>query len=308
MGDQYKLIKHTADADFGVVTQCLKAENIGSLFKKPFASNIAIKVNAKLGGINNSLDKPFMEDKKTIFFGADVTHPGVADANTVAAVVASMDRYATKYSSVVKAQPNRQEIIEELDVIVEELLRRFRSQTKSIPTRIVFFRDGVGESQMWSVYQDEVDKIKKACKSLNENYKPKITFIIAQKRHSIRFKVDRSDEKKTTLNPMAGLCVTEVGSPDLNDFFLVSHKAIQGTARPARYQIIYDENNLENYEVMNSIFKMTHLYARATKSVSVVTPVYYAHHAAARAKLPFDRDSNVLRPVNQNLNQKMYFL
>ena len=32
---------------------------------------------------------------------------------------------------------------------------------------------------------------------------------------------------------------------------------------------------------------MTHLYCRATRSVSIVPPVYYAHLAAARGELPF---------------------
>lgn len=60
---------------------------------------MALKVNAKLGGVNTSVEAdigvPFLgEDVPCLIFGADVTHPppGSKDGASIAAVVGSIDR------------------------------------------------------------------------------------------------------------------------------------------------------------------------------------------------------------------------
>ena len=44
-----------------------------------------------------------------------------------------------------------QEIISDLTDMVKELLEEFRKQTKKIPKRIIFYRDGVSEGQFQQV-------------------------------------------------------------------------------------------------------------------------------------------------------------
>lgn len=75
-GDTYARIKQAAELRCGVLTQCIKA---GTMFRKgkdgSTVSNILLKVNAKLNGINHKLKTSPVLDGKCMFIGADVTHP-----------------------------------------------------------------------------------------------------------------------------------------------------------------------------------------------------------------------------------------
>ncbi|PWA35880.1 PAZ domain-containing protein/Piwi domain-containing protein/DUF1785 domain-containing protein [Artemisia annua] len=85
-----------------------------------------MKINVKVGGTNAILARtiPIIDERPTIIFGAHVTHPqpGEDSSSSIAKVVASMDRHATKYSTLMSAQPNRQEIIEDLYSMIRMIL------------------------------------------------------------------------------------------------------------------------------------------------------------------------------------------
>ena len=66
-------------------------------------------------------------------------------------VVGSMDAHPSRYSSTVRVQQHRQEIIQELSSMVRELLIHFYKATRFKPTRIIFYRDGVSEGQFQQV-------------------------------------------------------------------------------------------------------------------------------------------------------------
>jgi hypothetical protein len=65
---------------------------------------------------------------------------------------------------------------------------------------------------------------------------------------------------------------------------LNSHTAIQGTSKPTKYSVIYDEIGFKLAEIELMSYWLCYLYARCTKSVSIVTPAYYAHWAAKRGR------------------------
>src|SRR5690554_3332794 len=55
------------------------------------------------------------------------------------------------------------------------------------PERILFYRDGVSEGQFAEVLKTEVAALQNACQRLEADYRPKITFVVVQKRHHARF-------------------------------------------------------------------------------------------------------------------------
>jgi len=59
---------------------------------------------------------------------------------------------------------------------------------------------------------------------------------------------------------------------------------VQGTTKAANYVVIHDENGFGADELQRLTFLLCHVYQRATKSVSLPAPCYYAHHAATRGK------------------------
>lgn len=303
---RYEEIKRIAETYNAVYTQCMVAANIPKLSNPSFASNLLLKINAKLGGKNWCIDQKVFSDKPTILLGIDVNHPGVADLESpsIVSIVASMDYNFVNYKTVIEQQERRQEIILSLAQSVKSLLKSHYASTKSKPARIVVFRDGVGESMFDAVYKCEIDSIRQACQELDASYKPEINFIIAQKRHSVRFMTNGN-------NLVPGTIVDEVSTPGVFDFYLVSHHALQGTARPVRYVVIQNDSNFNAMQLYESVYALCHLYARATKSVSVVPPIYYAHLGAARGKCYLEKNKDGalnMRPCDKEIQKTLYYL
>ncbi|KAK9068594.1 hypothetical protein SSX86_012709 [Deinandra increscens subsp. villosa] len=302
-------IKRTCETELGIVSQCCRPQNVLKLNRQYF-ENVAMKINVKVGGRNSVLSAalkgrlPYVTERPTIIFGADVTHPSKGEDSTpsIAAVVASMDwPQVSKYKALVSAQPHRQEIIQDLHTVstdskrgvvhggmIRELLISFKKATGHKPHRIIFYRDGVSEGQFNDVLLNEMDKIRKACVSLEENYMPPVTFIVVQKRHHTRFfPANHGDRASTDRsgNILPGTVVdTKICHPTEFDFYLCSHSGIQGTSRPAHYHVLYDENKFTADGLQMLTNSLCYTYARCTRSVSIVPPAYYAHLAAFRAR------------------------
>lgn len=120
--DCYGDVKFAADS-LGVTTQCLKWKNVDRT-PSGYWLNVALKINTKLGGMNHTLAsrlaKPpsgpatFQEppssiswlfDKPCMLMGIDVSHAEKgSDAESVAAVVASMDGSIGQYAAHIALQ------------------------------------------------------------------------------------------------------------------------------------------------------------------------------------------------------------
>lgn len=303
---RYEEIKRIAETYQGVYTQCIVASNLVKLTNPSFVSNLLLKINAKLGGKNWGIDRKLLEDKPTILIGIDVSHPGVADlySPSIASVVASMDYNFINYKTIIEQQERRQEIVGCLRESIKSMLKAHYAATSNKPSRLIIFRDGVGDSMFNTVYSCEIEAIELACKDLDPKYTPEINFVIAQKRHSIRFKSGENN-----LSP--GTVVDEIGTPGIFDFYLVSHHALQGTARPVRYILFRNDSKFTNNQMYELTYSLCHLYSRATKSVSVVPPIYYADLAAARGKCYLEKnkeDAVVMRACDKEIQKSLYYL
>ncbi|ORX97422.1 Piwi-domain-containing protein [Basidiobolus meristosporus CBS 931.73] len=285
----YGEIKRVSDTVLGVATQCVQGKHV---FKanKQYCANVCLKINAKLGGMNSYLPPeqiPFISNAPTIVFGADVTHPGPGENNkpSIAAVVASMDNKVSRYASCIRAQASRTEIIADLAAMVQELLVAFYKSCRQKPAQILFYRDGVSEGQFGQVLHAEVKAVQAACRLLEKDYNPKLTFVIVQKRHHARFfPMDKSQADRSG-NCIPGTVVdTNITHPYEFDFYLQSHAGIQGTSRSTHYHVLYDDNNFTSNSLQELTYRLCYLYARCTRSVSVVPAAYYADLVCTRAR------------------------
>ncbi|XP_037560304.2 protein argonaute-4 [Dermacentor silvarum] len=295
----YAEIKQVAETELGLRTQCLLENNVVKKCNAALVQNLCQKINAKMGGTNNSLlaqEKPALFQKPVIIIGADVSHPSPGDRirPSIAACVGSLDSIPSKFHATVRIQMEhaeakaRVEIIRDLKEMVKDMLKAFFRATRHKPERIIFYRDGVSEGQFLQVRNREVSAIRLACKELspNESYEPALTFIVVQKRHHTRFMPasDRDGVGKFR-NVPPGTTVDSVVTHPLDfDFFLCSHFGIQGTSCPAHYYIVWDDSNFTADELQKLSYYLCHTYARCARSVSIPAPVYYAHLAASRAK------------------------
>ena len=103
-------------------------------------------------------------------------------------------------------------------------------------------------------------------------------------------------------NPVPGVLVErDVTHPFEYDFYLNSHSAIQGTARPTHYHVLMDDMSMSPNDLHALIYEHCYQYIRSTTPVSlcklhslpksirfanvvVVPAVYYAHLASNRAR------------------------
>jgi eukaryotic translation initiation factor 2C len=87
----YAEVKRVGDTLIGLATQCVQAKNVNKTTPQTL-SNLCLKINVKLGGVNNILvpsARPISVFREpVIFIGADVTHPPAGDRSkpSIAAV------------------------------------------------------------------------------------------------------------------------------------------------------------------------------------------------------------------------------
>eukprot|EP00250_Pteridium_aquilinum_P017282 c23547_g3_i1 orf=275-2986(+) len=299
--DLYGPLKKFLQTKLAIVTQCIAPPRV---VKDQYLTNVALKINAKVGGYNSLLalemntKLPKVSSVPTVIFGLDVSHgpAGYSDSPSIAAVVASREwPYVSKYGVRMRAQPRKVEMIAGLyedtedGGMIVELLKDFYTSCKPAPgindrrpKQVIIFRDGVSESQFEQVLRDEYLAFKKAFKKIDKSgtYEPKITLIVVQKRHHTRFfpATGGGNVQPGTIVD-ASLC-----HPRDYDFYLCAHAGLIGTTRPTHYHVLVDENNFTVDELQQLTHVLCYTYARSTTAVSTVAPIAYAHLAATHAR------------------------
>ncbi|GIY63117.1 hypothetical protein CDAR_492341 [Caerostris darwini] len=311
----YSEIKRIAEINIGVVTQCVKGVNVVDRGQNAsFVSNLCLKLNAKMGGINNSLMPQAVyrfREIPVIIIGIDVNHSIDVDSYSLAAAVGSVDEHFSRYSVTLKAQQNEKrnkktlEVIREMNVMVRKLLMAFYRNLRLKPKKIIVYRDGVSEGQFADVQEREIKKIREACTSLEAGYEPGITYIVVQKRHHVRFLPERGGQ-----NDPGTVVDSQVTHPLNFDFYLYSHFGMKGTSRPSYYTVLADDNNFSFDGLEKLTYSLCHTYVRCTKSISLPAPVQYADLAAYRARRHLtsylkDLESEEFCSINAELGKQL---
>ncbi|XBI12870.1 hypothetical protein VPH35_139677 [Triticum aestivum] len=300
--DIYGPWKRECLVEHGIFTQCLvPPPNI----KDQYLTNVLLKINAKLGGLNSLLKKettraiPHVSRVPTIIFGMDVSHgsPG-RNVPSVAAVVSSLKwPIMSKYRASVCTQSPRLEMIDTLfkpvgdddhGLIKDSLVDFLRNNNGQRPEQIIIFRDGVSESQFNQALNEELAQIMEACKffggkHFNGNWFPKFTLIVAQKNHHTRFFLQNGQRPDQVNNVPPGTVVDRgICHPSNYDFYMCAHAGMIGTTRPTHYHVLHDEIGFSADELEELVHSLSYAYQRSTTAISVVAPIFYAHLAAGQ--------------------------
>ncbi|SJK96831.1 uncharacterized protein ARMOST_00077 [Armillaria ostoyae] len=299
--DLYTAVKHCGDIKRGVANQCLRVGKCRNA-RPQYWANVALKINAKLGGVNVIPDPksaPIISDPRmpTIVMGADVMHPAPGSQSpSYASVVASIDSDGARYMAKTTLQLGRQEMIADLRTMAKDLLlaymgyRSNMEKVSTLPKRLIFFRDGVSEGEFKRVLDLELPELEAACRDAKMNPPPKITFIVVGKRHHMRFfPKDAKDKDAKSGNLLPGTVIDQaITNPVEFDFYLQSHGGLLGTSKSSHYNVVYDEFGFSPDAIQSLAYTLCFTYARSTRSVSIPTPVYYAHIVCSRAKTHYD--------------------
>ena len=222
--------------------------------------------------------------------GADVSHPapgaGSDEKASFAAITVSADQTHTRYWAQCQTNGNRVEMVTTANINDHfgDMAKNWIMKVGSghPPEKVLYIRDGVSEGQYSAVLEEEVRDMRLAFSRLGVKELPAFTVVIAGKRHHIRFFPEKGDRNG---NPLPGTLVeTGCTHPFEFDFYLCSHVAIKGTARPIHYQCILNEGGWKSTELQQFLFEHSYQYVRSTTPVSLHPAVYYAHLAADRAR------------------------
>lgn len=295
IGELYRRIKKSCDCRYGVPSQVLQSRHVEKA-QGQYCSNVALKVNAKLGGTTSrtssttlpKLLAPGTQNKITAIMGADVSHaaPGANQAS-LAAMTLNMDQNFSKYLARCQTNGYRVEMIQtkNIDTCLKDLFKLFMvAHNGRLPDRLLYMRDGVSEGQYPQVLDYEVKDIKRLLQVIQPNAKCDITVVIAAKRHHIRFFPGAAGDRNQ--NPKPGTLVEQgCTHPFEFDWYMCSHAAIKGTARPIHYHVLLNENEaFQPHELQQMIFEHSYQYVRATTPISQHPAVAYAHLASKRAE------------------------
>ena len=197
----YASIKRVAELELGLSTVCVTHNSLSKAANKcrpgndtPYnqlASNLALKCNIKGGGDNHHITGAFAPlfgqaaqsstgqqgsgalptanlSCDTIVLGADVAHPlktAAPGCPSIASVVGSVDDNFVKFPGSMRLQMGGKETIDKLwDMVKERLIDWAVEHGRELPKRILFYRDGVSESQYDKLVIEEMTQIHKAYK------------------------------------------------------------------------------------------------------------------------------------------------
>lgn len=274
----------------------------------PYMANNAMKINLRLGNANHTVENKFgfLSRKNvcdTLILGADLIHPkksASADGTpSIGAVVGSVDGDYNRFLGSARRQRAGKEYIDgdEMQRMVLERIMAWQKANGGIkPARILYYRDGVGNSQYVDIRHHEIPRIRDAwdkAPASPGNKGPKllqITTVVVTKRHHSRFyplpNATGKEEITKTENCVPGTVVdTSITSPYYFDFYLQSHEPEKGLARLTYYVVLQNEMNFGAEELQELTNALCYTFQHSTSAVGYVSPAYYADKLCERAAL-----------------------
>lgn len=263
--DRYAAIKKITCIQSAIPTQVVvqktmlpKKGNWGSV--KSVATKVLIQMNCKLGGSAWMVKMPI---GGCMTVGFDVTHDGNDKRKSFGAFVAALDiKKKPKFFSSVSSHAESRECSNNIAIHMRKALSAYRDEYGTLPERILFYRDGVGDGDIQMVHEYEVASLNKL---FDEVYGAsglpavKFAFIIVNKRINVR--IFKNFQGNRYENPPSGTVVDNtITQPERYDFYLISQSVRQGTVAPTSYNIIYDTFGLPPDKLQILTYKNCHLY------------------------------------------------
>uniref|UniRef100_A0A7I4XZM4 Piwi domain-containing protein n=1 Tax=Haemonchus contortus TaxID=6289 RepID=A0A7I4XZM4_HAECO len=293
-----------------IPTQQLTSELASRLSRQPQScANFVLKTNLKLGGINYEVipesfaANVWISRGETLIVGYDVAHPGRPTRDEIMNKMPPMKPSVVGFSfngavhremfiGDYHFQIPRREKVEHsvLNARFKWMLELFLKNRGVWPEHVIITRDGVSEGQYRMVIDEELFAIKEACEEFGnirgrDSWMPRFTVIVATKRHNARFFV----EKRGIENPLPATVVdTDVVRNDITEFYIQSHRPVQGTAKPTAYQVLVDDNDMSMDGVQSLMLALTFHHQISGAPVSLPEPVYQADEWAKRGKNVFN--------------------
>lgn len=287
-----RLIHLSFDEQPNVTATCIRKDSIMNVRQhRAIYRTLVHKLNARLGGTNVifndcTLAKLSLCGADLMIIGLDVTHPD--NELSGVSIVGCAYTYSNdlfKHKSLVWPQGARVEVIGRMDVLMDRLLQEYYTENKKcLPKQIIVYRDGVSHEEFERVRNTEISKAEIVLDRVAKETlqpKPNLSYIIAQKRHTMRFFQIVSDN--TITNPPSGTLIDQnVVTQNEKEFYLYSNTNPQATARPLHYHILLNGLGVENLQKLT--YFLCFNFGKCSGTLSMPSSLKYAHNAAYDAR------------------------
>jgi aubergine-like protein len=283
----YEKIKTLTTTSISIPTQVVmlpvNAKRMNAVLDK-----VALQIQAKAGAQLWAIRPSQVFGKFLMVVGIDVFHDTIQKKKSVLGFCATIHPNLSKYYSTTSLQQSGQEIATSIGNLFLEALHTFKARAKRYPETIIFFRDGVAESQIPAVKDFEVQSILRACEDLGEAYRPLVLYTVVVKKTAAKFftppcsKGGTQRGRMEVTNPPPGTVVINRVVPEQGDFYLISHSANQGMSSPTLYRTIFSSRKADFplEELARLAYKLCHLYYNWTGAIKVPAPCMMAHKLA----------------------------
>ncbi|KAL7070330.1 hypothetical protein ACQ4LE_010494 [Meloidogyne hapla] len=332
-GGDAEQVHHEVKANerrFFVITQCVRTGTVRNVITKNqrlTIDNILNKTNVKLGGLNYTLSRSrIATDTSTLIIGFSANHPGggigtvddtASDPNrapsfvsgppTAVGFAANVGPTKMAYDFIgdfLYQQAQREEKVNVIESIVQRCVAFFRStRDGALPKRVLLFRNGCSEGLYPSILKYEVPLLRKALQDEGIQ-EPRLTLIVCNKLQSVRFfyKNINSNLKAPDQNLKPGTIIdTSAVHPEFAEFFLTSHRALQGTARTPKYTVVYDDCEQDLDELERITYDLCFGHQIVSSPISLPAPVLVASEYAKRGRNLYNSLSDELKQKNPDI-------
>lgn len=218
--------------------------------------------------------------------------------SSVCAFVASINDGITEWHSQTAYQ--EREIGDHLKVFFMQALQLFRNKNGYFPTKIIVFRDGVGDGQLEHCRRYEIPQFEATLQGFQIT-DCGLCYVIVQKRINTRIFATKDGDHLD--NPLPGTILDyAVTRRNLYDFFLVSQFVRQGTVTPTHYIVLHDTSNVQADNIQRLTKKLCHLYYNWPGTIRVPAPCQYAHKLAQLV------GQYIGKAPSEKLSERLYYL
>ena len=282
----YRIFKHVMNKyNWGIPTQVilfderkLKKGNLSQF------TNILCQMWAKKGNELYICDFSFVP--KTMVVAYSSTEVQGNKVLTSIAVSFGPKLYEYVFHSDITENPNRnKKISPSIKTALSKVLVSVAKHLKKNLENIVIYRDAVNEKQMRYVQEIEIGFIQEAIENANKELEKKIfsetkwCLILVSKLNEVKMflEYDKGGPNGADVSniPVGTLVDRVITSNDKYDFYLNSAESRQGTCSSTHYTVLYDNTEIEAFNIYKLTYYLTFLSYNTTKSIRVPAPLYF---------------------------------
>ena len=284
----YKIFKSVINKfNWSIPTQVILYDEKKFKFNKSNLSqftNILCQMWAKKGNELYICDFSFVPKTMVIAYSSTT----IQDKKVLTSITVSIGTKLYEYifnSELAEIKSKDTRISPSIGPLLEKSLKNIGKHLKKKIENIVIYRDAVNEKQQDSINLYEVDFIKKAINSANEELEKKIftdtkwCLILVSKINKIKMflKTNQGGNNPNYIDniPVGTVIDRKITNKDKYDFYLNSAESRQGTCSSTHYTVLYDDTKLSAMQIYKLTYYLTYLSYNTTKSIRVPAPLYF---------------------------------